>query len=125
MLSKAKMVKARKAVERLYSGTCTIVEYQEVKRANKSTAFEEVVVVENQPCRLSYSTIDSTSGTETGASSVVKSTKLYISPDIKVKAGSKIIVTQNDVTEVYKNSGEPAYYTTHQEVVLDFFKGWS
>lgn len=125
MLSKAKMVKARKAVEMFYTGTCTVVEYQEVKKANKSTAFEEVVVLENQPCRLSYSTIDRTSGTDTGASSVVKITKLHISPDINVKAGSKIIVTQNNVTEVYKNSGEPAIYTTHQEIVLEHFERWS
>lgn len=125
MLSKAKMVKARKAVEMFYTGTCTVVEYQEVKKANKSTAFEEVVVLENQPCRLSYSTIDRTSGTDTGASSIVKITKLHISPDINVKAGSKIIVTQNNATEVYKNSGEPAIYTTHQEIVLELFEGWS
>jgi hypothetical protein len=84
-----------------------------------------VVVLENQPCRLSFSTVDSTSASEYGASSVVKVTKLYISPDVKVKSGSKIIVSQNDVTEVYKNSGEPALYTTHQEITLELFKVWS
>jgi hypothetical protein len=40
MLSKTKMVKAKKAVESLYTGVCTIIEHQKVKKENKSTAFE-------------------------------------------------------------------------------------
>ena len=119
------MVKVKKAVEKLYTGTCDVIEYREVKRANKSTAFEEVVVLKDIPCRLSFSTIDSTSASEYGASSVVKITKLFVSPNINIRPGSKIVVTQNDVTETYKNSGEPALYTTHQEVFLELFKGWS
>lgn len=119
------MVKSRKAVESLYNGTCTIIEKTKVRKENGSTGFAEVVVLENQPCRLSFSTINSTNPTETGASSVSQAVKLFIAPEIKVKPGSKVTVSQNGVTTEYKNSGEPAYYMTHQEIILELFKGWS
>ena len=51
--------------------------------------------------------------------------KLYIYPDINIKNGSKIIVTQNGKKQEYKNSGEPARYETHQEIMLELFKGWA
>ena len=116
---------ARKAIESLYFGTCTITEYQKVKRENKTTAFAEVVVLENQPCRISFNTINSTTSTGTGASALVQVVKLHIAPEINIKPGSKITVTQNNVTSEYKNSGEPAYYLTHQEISLEFFDGFA
>ena len=125
MLSKIQVVKARKAFESLYDGTCTITEYGKRQKANKSIAFSETVVLENQPCRLSYKTINNTSSTETGASAVTQIIKLFIAPEIKVKPGSKIAVKQNDVVTEYQNSGEPAHYATHQEIILELFKGWS
>ena len=125
MLSKTKVVKARKAIESLYNGTCTITEHTKVKKENKSTGFVESVVLENQPCRISFSTINSTSSTETGASALVQVVKLFIAPEVKVKPGSKISVTQNNVVTEYQNSGEPAFYSTHQEIILELFKGWA
>lgn len=125
MLSKAKMVKARKAMESLYDGTCTITEHQKIKKENKSTGFEDVVVLENEPCRLSFKTINNTNQTDTAANNVVQITKVFLSPEIQVKPGSKMTVTQNDVTTDYKSSGEPAFYSTHQEIVLELFKGWA
>lgn len=126
MLSQIKVVKkARKAVESLYVGTCTITEHQKVKRENKSTGFEDVVVLENQPCRISFQSTNTTSANENGASAVIQTVKLFIAPEVKIKPGSKITVTQNDVTTEYKNSGEPAFYNTHQVIILELFKGWS
>lgn len=125
MLQKNKMVKARKAIESMYDGTCTITEYQKVKNADKSTGFKDVVVLEGQPCRLSFKTINQTNPNENGAAAMTQVTKLFIAPEIQVKAGSKITVTQNGVTTEYKNSGKPAVHTTHQEIVLDLFDRWS
>lgn len=125
MLSQIKMVKARKALESLYDGACTIIEHKKVQKENKSTGFEDVVVLENQPCRLSFQSINTTVPTENGASKVTQIVKMFISPEIEVKPGSKLIVTQNNVTTEYKNSGEPAIYSTHQEIILELFKGWS
>ena len=125
MLQKNQVVKARKAIESLYDGTCTITEYKKVQKANKSMAFKEVVVLEEQPCRLSFQTVNSTNQTETGASVLSQSVKVFLAPEIQVKPGSKLTITQNQVVTDYQSSGEPAHYSTHQEIVLELFKGWS
>ena len=124
MLSQTQMVKARKAIESMYKHTCTITEHQKFTKENKSTGFKDVVVLENQPCRLSYKAINNANQTET-ASPIIQTIKLFIAPEIKVKPGSKLTITHNGVTTEYKNSGEPAIYDTHQEIVLELFKGWT
>ena len=125
MLQKTEVVRARKAIESLYNGKCTITEYQKVQKANKSTGFEEIVVLENQPCRLSIKTVNSTNQTETGASALTQTIKVFLAPEVQVKPGSKLTITQNQVSAEYKSSGKPAHYYTHQEIVLELFKGWS
>lgn len=118
------MVKAREAIESLYDGKCTITEHQKIKKENKSTGFQDVVVLADEPCRLSFKTITNTNQTDTAAS-VTQVVKVFLSPDIQVKPGSKLTIRQNDVTTEYKSSGEPAFYSTHQEIVLELFKGWA
>ena len=125
MLSQTKMVRARKAIESLYDGKCTITEHQKVKREDKSTGFKDVVVLKDVPCRLSFKTINITNQTDTGASAVTQITKLFLAPEIQVKPGSKLTITQNNATTEYKSSGKPAFYSTHQEIVLELFKGWA
>lgn len=124
MFQKIKMVRARKAVESLYDGRCTITEYQKIKKENKSTGFTEVVVLEDVPCRMSFKSVNPTIQTET-TGSITQGITVYLSPDILVKPGSKLTITQNGVTTEYKNSGQSAVYSTHQEVSLELFKGWS
>ena len=124
MLSKTKMVSTRKAIESLYGGKCTITEHQKVKKENKSTGFQDVVVLEDEPCRLSFKTINTTNPTDT-ASSTVQIAKVFLAPEIQVKPGSKLTITQNDVTTEYKSSGKPAIYSTHQEIILELFNGWA
>lgn len=124
MFSQTQMVKARKAIEKLYIGTCTITEHQKVKKENKSTGFADVVVLKEQPCRLSYKTITSTKQDE-AAASLIQVAKVFLAPEIHVKPGSKLTITQNGVTTEYQNSGEPAVYSTHQEIILEQFKGWA
>lgn len=124
MLSKNQMVAVRKAIEGMYIGTCTITEHQKVKKENKSTGFQDVIVLENQPCKLSFEKITNTSQTETAAL-VVQIAKVLIAPEIQIKPGSKLTITQNNVTTEFKNSGEPAMFGSHQEIILELFKGWS
>ena len=124
MLSKTKVVRARKAIESLYTGKCTITEHQKVKKENKSTGFQDVVVLTDQPCRLSFKTVTNTSSGE-AASAITQITKVFLAPEIQVKPGSKLTITQNDVTTEYKSSGKPAFYSTHQEIVLELFEGWA
>lgn len=124
MLSQAIMVKTRKAIESLYDGKCTITEYQKVKKENKSTGFQEVVVHDGIACRLSFKAINSANLSDT-ASSVSQTIKVFLAPEIVVKPGSKVSITQNGVTTDYKCSGQPAIYSTHQEVILELFEGWA
>ena len=124
MLSQIKVVNARKAIESLYNGKCSITEYQKIKKENGSTGFQETTVIENQPCRISFKTV--TSAKEgTMNQSIMQVIKLFLAPEITVKTGSKITVTQNGTTTAYKSSGKSAMYATHQEIILELFDGWS
>lgn len=116
---------ARSAIESMYVGTCNISEMQETTDSiRKITTHSPKEVLKNQPCRLSFKTIVKSNETGTGAV-LAQEVKLFLSPDIVVKPGSKITVTQNGFTRDYKNSGEPACFSSHQEIVLELFKGWS
>ena len=124
MLSENQVVAVRTAIEMMYQGTCTVTEHQKVKKENKTTGFQDVIVLENQPCKLSFSNITSTNQTETAAL-VAQTAKVLIAPEIQIKPGSKLTITQNGVTTEYENSGEPALFNTHQEISLVLFKGWA
>ncbi|MEH7342751.1 hypothetical protein V7122_02505 [Bacillus sp. JJ1532] len=115
----------RKAIESQYHGICTVKEYQSVKDPiTHITSKKEVVVLENQLCKLSFE--KQTAATNTSAPAVIaQSTKLFVAPEIEIKPGSKIIVTQNSRTTEYSRSGEPAVYTNHQEIMLELFRGYA
>lgn len=115
----------KKAVESLYNGVCSISEYREYKDDNSSiTKFQEVIVYENIPCRLSYKTNDS-SVQSRAVNYTSQKILLFIQNDINIKEGSKISVTQNNITCEYQNSGKPAIYKTHQEIILKLFNGFA
>lgn len=116
---------ARKAIEATYFGTLTVTEMKKKKDAkSKLTKTERVVVLENQSCKLSFETLKSTVQTDSAAT-VTQITKLFVSPDVSIKAGSKITVTQDNVTTDYTCSGVPAVYPTHQEIVLELFEDFA
>ena len=113
---------ARKAQEQLYDGVCTVIEYRKVKdEKTKLSGMEDVIVLEGQPCRISFSKVSQSIQGESSAN-ISQSIKLFISPDVTIKPGSKITVTQNGVTTVYKSSGVPAVYATHQEIMLELYE---
>lgn len=110
---------ARKAIESTYTGLLTVTEYQAVKDpVTHITKNQKVVVLENQPCKLSFETIKTAIQTE-AAAVISQAVKLFVSPDVTIKAGSMITVTQNEVTTEYTSSGVPAIYPTHQEIMLE------
>lgn len=116
---------ARKALESAYDGRCDIVEYQDVTDEGTGLSQgEEAVVLEGQPCKLSFEKQAAVSQTDTAAA-VTQGLKLFLAPEIKIRPGSKIIVTQNGITGAYSASGEPAVYGTHQEIALELFGRWA
>ena len=109
---------AGKAQEDTYDGRCTVTEQQKVKDPKtKITTEKDVTVLEDEPCRLSYSSVSAVDQTESAAKTA-QVIKLFLSPDVTVRPGAKITVTQAGQTRTYACSGVPAVYATHQEIVL-------
>lgn len=116
--------KLTKAVSRLWTGRCDVVEYAEVTdEKTHITNMQEVTTLKDIPCRISFETIKEAQQTEAPAKGE-QIIKLFVGSDINIPEGSKIIVTQNGVTGEYKASGIPAVYTAHQEILLEVFKEW-
>lgn len=115
----------KKAIEQLYEDVCTVYEYQSVKNEKtKLTEKKEVVVLEHLLCKISFENTAATVDKQVAAEQEV-SVKLFLSPDINIKTGSKIVVTHNGETTVYSNSGVSARFFTHQEIELKLFERWA
>lgn len=115
----------RKAVEALYEDVCNIyVRKSEKDEKTKITAKKEVLVAENQPCRLSYETVSTTKDNQ-GAAEKEMAVKLFLPPEPEIPEGSRIDVIHQGLTISYSNSGSAAKYATHQEIKLKLFERWS
>lgn len=116
---------ARKAREALYTGVMTVTERQKIKdERSKLVTEKDVAVLEDQPCKLSFETLKPAGQTQTAAG-VTQTIKLFLAPEVTVRPGSKITVTQDNVTADYQSSGVPAIYPTHQEIMLELFERWA
>jgi hypothetical protein len=112
-------------LKRLWKGTCTvIVKTKQQDPITKRTEFVPVTLYTDEPCRLSYQTLTPTTNTN-GVAEVVQVPKIFLSNELLIPPGSKIIVTQNNRTTEFANTGEPAVYTNHQEIIMELFKGWA
>ena len=111
----------------LWVGRANIYEYQEVADPETyQTKHDLVKVVTDEPCRVSYgqtaySKADTIHVSE-GAPYVNQSIVLFIRPDISIKEGSVIEVTQHGVTNKYKRASKPAVHSQHQEVILELYE---
>lgn len=102
----------------LWTGRCTIWEYEDVTDPETfQTSQDEVIVVEDEPCRISFKS-EAVTNPSTGVAEMSQFTVLFIRPDLEVDPGSVIEVTQNGRTTKYKRSGKPSVYTNHQEIRL-------
>ena len=115
---------ARKLIESQYDSLCDVYEYQSIKGDDKITRKQEVKVLEAQKCRISFSKINTTNQS-TGAAEQSIVVKLFISPDITINPGSKLVITKGTLAETYANSGMQARYETHQEIMLTNFERWA
>ena len=114
---------SRKAIESQYDAICDIYEYGKVTKGN-ITKNHETSKGQAIPCRVSFEEIYANTETDT-ENKVVQKIKLFIKPELIIRPGSKIVVTRKNRVTSYKNSGEPAVYDTHQEIMLDNWKGWT
>lgn len=115
----------KKAIEQLYEDRCTVIQYQSVRdEQTKQTHKQEVVVLTEEACKLSFRSVSKTQDTN-NVSEVRQEIKLFLAPHIEIKAGSKILVTRNGNTTAYRSSGVPNMFFTHQEIALELFERWA
>ena len=114
---------ARKLIESQYDSLCDVIEYKSVKGEDNITRKKEVKVIESQKCRISFSKTNITNQSGAAEQSIV--VKLFISPDITINPGSKLVIKKGTHEETYSNSGIPARYETHQEIMLKNFERWA
>lgn len=116
----AQMVRARMALESLYTDTCDIEVSNPYKRKNGATGQAWAILIAQEPCRVSYS--KAVSGRQTLQGEVkaeaIQEIKLFIRPDLEVPEGSRIAVTRQGRVERYRASSPSALYPTHQEISL-------
>lgn len=118
MLNKA-FKQARKAVESLYDCTCNITGGKEKVKdpKTKETKLVPKIKYENKPCKVSKQSLSKNNQTDT-VNQIVYELKLFIAPELEIKQGDIIEVTNKfENKEVYK-AGEGFKYNTHQEVIL-------
>lgn len=114
------MVSVRSALEWLWTDRCAVYVRAEKTDESGLTDFTETLLVEDQPCKLSFGTLTQASGDPVATAGQV--VKLFLTPDIEIPAGSRIVVTRNgglNRTFEYVSSGEPGVFHDHQEIFLE------
>lgn len=108
----------KKEISALYTGTAKVYDfvYEVTERGAKVKSSEPKLVIEGLPCRLSYSSKVSTNQDTFGE--VQQEVALLCDPSARVRPGAMVEVTQAGATEVYECAGQPASYTSHQEIRL-------
>lgn len=115
----------REVVDQTYNGLCSVFQKVPVKDpVTKVTSYKEVAVLMEHPCRLSYSSTAVTTESDT-VSTAAQTIKLFLAPEVLIEPGCRIEVTQNGRTESYSRSGKAAVYSSHQEVLLELWKGYA
>lgn len=108
----------REALSTLWVGKCTVKELSQwTDFMTKTAQMVETPTITDEPCRVSYGSSSSANPTET-VTIADQEVTLFTRPDIEIKAGSRITVTQNGRTVDYMASGQPKVYSSHQEVAL-------
>ena len=87
-------------------------------------ASNDILVVENEPCRISFKSLAPAAQTN-GPAELSQEIKLFIAPEHNIKEGSKIVVNRNGKILEYKHSGASALYDSHQEIVLTLVKEYA
>lgn len=120
------MVKRHGAALRLlWKGRCTVYTYGYTTDEGTGVSVKrETAVVEDEPCRVSFSSSPPASD-GAGANSASQTITLFISSSVDIPPGSKLVITQNGSVETYAASGRPKVYSTHQEIQLTEFRGWA
>ena len=112
----------RKAIESLYTGLLIAV-IRETSRnpSTKVSGLREKTVYQDIPCRLSFSNAQVLKEDKVMADE--NQMTLFTSPEIDIKANSKITVKQNGYTYIITNANKKSY-ASHNEYFCTEFLRW-
>lgn len=115
----------RAVLEETYDGICNVYAKKPVRDPETGvTSMKEVCTTENQRCHLSFSGTGVAVDTST-VTNVPQTIKLFLAPETMIEPGSRIEVTQHGRTETYGQSGKATVYSSHQEILLELWKGYA
>lgn len=115
----------REKIEQTYEDSCSVYEQMDVfDEKTKVKKGKRAAILEDEPCRLSFSRLEAGEKADP-ASAPSQTAKLFISPDIDIKTGCVLEIKHKGRTYEYERSGEPAVYSSHQEIVLQLRERWS
>lgn len=129
MFQKTQMVKYSTFVEGFFNCKCSVYKYEKVAEGS-FTKTKLVPVYENLICRRGYSTNGNINYTKTAEVSfdnvdIKQLVKLFLPKDIKIEAGSYVVVDYGGCKEYYEFSGICLKYDTHTEVLLKGVERWA
>lgn len=114
----------------MWKDRCSIiVQAEQTNPDTNLTDFQETPLFENQPCKLSFE--KQTATDENHVATVSQGVKLFLSPDLVIPPGCKIVVQrfnrQGELVRefTYSQSGEAGVFTNHQEITLTLWEGWA
>lgn len=110
-----------KDIEKFYTGKCTVFETESYDDENFITNQNQVQVLKDIPCRLSYRLLNASMQSRL-INYRTQGITLFLSNEYEIKPGSKIVVEQNGVKTEYRNSGQAGVYLNHQEIHLELLK---
>ena len=119
--------KVKKALAPLYKDVCTVYEKRPVTLEGR-TQFEEVIVYENIPCRISakaYLFGENAASESNNLLRVNKKVKLFLPCEYVIAAGSRIEVVSCGKRYAFARSGEMSLYETHNEVMVELEKEYA
>lgn len=114
---------AERAIKSLWRDRMTVIEHRKLKKENGATGFEDVEMVREEPCKIIFKTLQATDQEE--AAGLTQGIKLLCDKNVAIPAGSKILVLHEGIKTAYRQSGKPAVYSAHQEIMLELFERWA
>lgn len=108
---------AREILESTYYGAADIYHYLPVEE-NGVTRAVRTLLYEGVRCALSKTTLNK-SAENGGVNRIAYDALLFCAPELLIPAGCEIEVTQDGMSRLYKNTGEPFKYVSHQELMLE------
>ncbi|MFV0519794.1 MAG: hypothetical protein ACK5LY_05905 [Lachnospirales bacterium] len=119
------MVNTYNSLKKFWKDTIDIVVYETYIDADtKVTRVEEKLLYNDVLCKVSYSGIGTTKDLGIASNSsdvfeITKRVKLFLDKSIDIPMGSKIFIKKDGKVYVYEKSGDPSFFTHHQELYVE------